>query len=144
MILRIHILRLVGALFLACSSSHFVVVAKGATEQQNLADLDYAVYPRRTEEEAAVLEWGHSAIISALDASVAYFGPQTSQAALLEVECKPVLASPLNGYRGSKSSENDEETQRDTEEDIIVALDNADDVHGNMVVMTNNGGLTGV
>jgi hypothetical protein len=104
---------------------------------QNLADLDYRVYPLRTEEEAAVLEWGHSAIISALDLSVAHFGPQTSQAALLEVECMPILASPLNGV-GDRG--------RDTESDEvpIQVLDNADEVHGNMVVMTNNGGLTGV
>ena len=33
----------------------------------------------RTSEEAAVIEWGHSAIISALDGAVATFGPQTSQ-----------------------------------------------------------------
>ena len=33
----------------------------------------------RTSEEAAVIEWGHSAIISALDGAVAAFGPQTSQ-----------------------------------------------------------------
>jgi hypothetical protein len=66
-------------------------------ETKNLNNLDYSVYPRRTEEEAAVLEWGHSAIISALDASVARFGPQTTEAALLEVECMPILASPLNG-----------------------------------------------
>ena len=32
-----------------------------------------------TSEEAAVVEWGHSAIISALDGAVAAFGPQTSQ-----------------------------------------------------------------
>ncbi|KAL7571390.1 hypothetical protein ACA910_007697 [Epithemia clementina (nom. ined.)] len=58
-------------------------------------------YPRRTVQEAAVLEWGHSAIITALDASVALFGPQTSDAALLEVETAPVLAVPLDGLRAS-------------------------------------------
>jgi hypothetical protein len=107
----------------------------------NLEDLDYRVYPRRTEAEAAVLEWGHSAIISALDASVAYFGPQTTQAALLEVECKPVLASPLNGV-GDRSYPDDEDSEGGGLS--IHALDNADDVHGNMVVMTNNGGLSDV
>lgn len=107
-------------------------------QTQNLADLDYRVYPLRTEEEAAVLEWGHSAIISALDASVALFGPQTTQAALLEVECMPILASPLNGV-GDRSSEDPDSNQLP-----VLALDNADDVHGNMVVMTNNGGLSGV
>lgn len=92
--------------------------------------LDYRIFPRRTEEEAAVLEWGHSAIISALDASVAHFGPQTEQAALLEVECQPILASPINGV---------------TKERLTVSkLDNAEEVHGNMVVMTNQAGLSGV
>jgi len=106
-----------------------------AKKKQNLNELDYDVYPRRTEEEAAVLEWGHSAIISALDASVARFGPQTSEAALLEVECMPILASPINGV-GKWDGESDELPIR--------ALENADDVHGNMVVMTNNGELSGV
>ncbi len=99
---------------------------------QDLKSLDYNVYPRRTEEEAAVFEWGHSAIISALDASVARFGPQTSQAALLEVECMPILATPVNG------------AMKENGINVIKALKNADEVHGNIVVMTNNGGLTGV
>jgi hypothetical protein len=113
----------------------------GARSNSNLADLDYRVYPRRTEEEAAVLEWGHSALISALDASVAHFGPQTTQAALLEVECMPVLASPLNGVRQRTNTD-----QEGNEGDgaPTLQLDNADEVHGNMVVMTNNGGLSGV
>ena len=37
------------------------------------------IYINSTSEEAAVVEWGHSAIISALDGAVAAFGPQTSQ-----------------------------------------------------------------
>jgi hypothetical protein len=113
----------------------------GAQSNNNLADLDYRVYPRRTEEEAAVLEWGHSAIISALDASVAHFGPQTTQAALLEVECMPILATPLNGV-GDRT--NTDEEGNEVDGTPILPLDNADDVHGNMVVMTNNGGLSGV
>ncbi len=112
--------------------------SQGKKQTQNLADLDYRVFPLRTEEEAAVLEWGHSAIISALDASVAYFGPQTTQAALLEVECMPILASPLNGI-GDRNSEDP-----DSDNLPVRALDNAEEVHGNMVVMTNNGGLSGV
>jgi hypothetical protein len=102
---------------------------------KDLNSLDYSVYPRRTEEEAAVFEWGHSAIISALDASVAFFGPQTSQAALLEVECMPVLATPVNGAM---------RMDRESTTNEIKALQNADEVHGNIVVMTNNGGLSGV
>eukprot|EP00533_Pseudo-nitzschia_delicatissima_P015719 CAMPEP_0197278750 /NCGR_PEP_ID=MMETSP1432-20130617/19158_1 /TAXON_ID=44447 /ORGANISM="Pseudo-nitzschia delicatissima, Strain UNC1205" /LENGTH=513 /DNA_ID=CAMNT_0042745181 /DNA_START=97 /DNA_END=1638 /DNA_ORIENTATION=- len=99
---------------------------------QDLKSLDYNIYPRRTEEEAAVFEWGHSAIISALDASVARFGPQTRQAALLEVECMPILATPVNGAMKEDGS------------NAIKKLRNADEVDGNIVVMTNNGGLTGV
>lgn len=113
------------------------LVVAGGKPNRNLANLDYRVYPLRTDEEAAVLEWGHSAIISALDLSVARFGPQTSEAALLEVECKPVLASPLDGI-GTRGID------PETNELIVQALDNADEVHGNLVVMTNSGDLTGV
>lgn len=126
----------------------------------NLESLEYAEYPRRTEDEAAVLEWGHSAIISALDASVAYFGPQTSQAALLEVECMPVLASPINGVREgddqlfeegktvesteSEVSEEQEATMPKPKKKKILPLNNMDDVHGNMVVMTNTAKISGL
>ena len=125
----------VFSLLLLCTIPLLVTANQQRTT--NLADLDYRVYPLRTEEEAAVLEWGHSAIISALDLSVAYFGPQTSQAALLEVECMPILASPLNGV-------GDRERDAETDAWPVRALDNAEEVHGNMVVMTNNGVLTGV
>ncbi|EEC51679.1 predicted protein [Phaeodactylum tricornutum CCAP 1055/1] len=113
--------------------------------------LDYAVFPRRHVDEAAVLEWGHSAIISALDASVAWFGPQTSQAALLEVEAQPVLASPVHGVSNTVQEALDalEEQASDVETNEQVAnwrkivLDNADEVQGNVVVMTNTGDLSG-
>ena len=95
-----------------------------AAKKASLEELNYRLYPRRTAEEAAVLEWGHSAIISALDGSVAEFGPQTNQAALLEVECQPILGIPINGY--------DKDTQQ-----LVGSLRNADEVHGNIVVMTN-------
>lgn len=107
----------------------------------NIQDLNYRIYPRRSEDEAAVIEWGNSAIISALDASVAHFGPQTSQAALLEVETMPVLATPINGRWEKEDS--GEEIHRFSEK-VIRRLDNADEVHGNAVVMTNTGDLTGV
>ena len=105
------------------------VSSASSTKNKNLNELDYRVYPKRTAQEAAVLEWGHSAIISALDASVALFGPQTQDAALLEVECMPILASPLNGI--------------DKEGKAVDKFDNADATHGNMVVMTNTGKLSG-
>lgn len=46
--------------FLALSSSSLVLAAK---KEKNLDTLEYREFPRRTEEEAAVLEWGHSAVI---------------------------------------------------------------------------------
>lgn len=122
---------------------------KQKTVAANLHDLDYSVFPRRTEAEAAVLEWGHSAIISALDASVARFGPQTSQAALLEVECMPILASPLNGEATTKKTDDsvsteDESSSSSASPPTLQKLKNSEEVHGNIVVMTNNGNLSGV
>lgn len=32
-------------------------------KEKNLQDLVYREFPRRTEAEAAVMEWGHSAVI---------------------------------------------------------------------------------
>lgn len=81
-------------------------------------------YPLRQAEEAAVIEWGHSAIINALDAVVAEFGPQTSQAALMEVETAPILVRPMDG--GSK-------------------LENADELLGNVAIVTDtNADMTSV
>eukprot|EP00979_Chaetoceros_neogracilis_P015033 scaffold5242_cov287-Chaetoceros_neogracile.AAC.1 len=100
-------------------------------------NLDYKTFPVRKNEEAAVVEWGNSAIISALDGAVASFGPQTSLGAFFEVETAPVLASPING-RGAKLNIPAEEEQ-------VVGvpypgpLDNKEDVDGNMVVITNEG-----
>ena len=102
------------------------VLPVAAKTKRSLDDLEYRLFPRRTSEEAVVLEWGNTAIISALDGSVAHFGPQTNQAALLEVECKPILASPLNGI---------DQTSGET----VSVLDNEDEVFGNVVVMTNGG-----
>lgn len=93
-------------------------------------------FPQRTSAEAAVVEWGHSAIISALDGAVATFGPQTSQGANFEVETSPVLASPIDGV-GTK----DISTLSLLD---LPKLDNADDVLGNMVIMTDSAGLSGV
>jgi hypothetical protein len=130
------------------SSSLFGEARKAKAVPPNLHNLDYSVFPRRTEEEAAVLEWGHSAIISALDASVARFGPQTSQAALLEVECMPILASPLHGEVGPTmeggESENASDETASKPAPTLQKLKNSEEVHGNIVVMTNNGSLSGV
>jgi len=100
-------------------------------QNKRLKSFDYEtvkyeqIFPRRVGEEAAVVEWGHSAIISAIDAVVAKFGPQPSMGASFEVEAAPVLADPMDG--GSSGE-----------------LNNADQVHGNMCVMTNSAGLSGV
>jgi len=109
--------------------------------------LEYAVYPLRSQEEAAVIEWGHSAIISALDASVAEFGPQTFDAALLEVETQPVLADPVNGVWESEETKDDEEGEEKKQGETTMTsttpqhtkLNNADELHGNVAVMTNTG-----
>ena len=104
---------------------------------QSLLELEYAVYPVRSQSEAAVIEWGHSAIISALDASVAAFGPQTTDAALLEVETTPVLADPVHGIVEEEDDEHDNATT--TTPKRLLKLHNADEVRGNVVVMTNAG-----
>ena len=93
-------------------------------------------FPQRTSAEAAVVEWGHSAIISALDGAVATFGPQTSQGANFEVETSPVLANPIDGVGNKNIS--------DLQMMELPKLDNADDVLGNMVIMTDSAGLSGV
>ena len=38
-------------------------VVSAASKEKNLKDLVYREFPRRTEAEAAVMEWGHSAVI---------------------------------------------------------------------------------
>jgi PA domain len=140
--MKLHSILMLAPVFLLwVSLSGGGVNAKRSKDPPNIHNLDYNVYPRRTEEEAAVLEWGHSAIISALDASVARFGPQTSQAALLEVECMPILANPMNGV--NKDAARSEE-EGDSTPTLLQKLQNAEEVHGNIVVMTNNGGLSGV
>ncbi|GMH88870.1 hypothetical protein TrST_g3657 [Triparma strigata] len=86
-------------------------------KKQNVNDLDYATFPKRKNSEAAVIEWGHSAIINAVDAVAATFGVQPTSGAFFEVEASPLLASPLNAH---------------------VPLDNCDDVVGNIVLMTSS------
>jgi len=104
-----------------------VVSAKKQTSgKKNLSDLDYISFPLRKSEEAAVVEWGHSAVISALEAAVAGFGPQTSRGAFFEVETSVILSNPIDG---------------DTDKE---KLENADEIHGNMLVMTNGADLSGV
>ena len=77
-----------------------------------------------------------SAIINALDGVVATFGPQTSDGATFEVETTPILAKPIDGL-GTKQRSNDED-------EYPGKLDNADEVDGNMVIMTDVAGFSGV
>ena len=89
--------------FIACSIFALSLAGKTLGAAVSLkTNLDYKVFPLRKNEEAAVVEWGNSAIISALDGAVASFGPQTSLGAFFEVETVPILASPING-RGSRA-----------------------------------------
>jgi len=49
--------------------------------------------------EAAVLEWGHSAIINAIDAVAAEFGPQTDDGSYFEIESGVVLGERERGAK---------------------------------------------
>ena len=56
------------------------------------------MYPQRSNEDAALLEWGHSAIIHAADAVVAQFGLQASEEEFeLGIEASPVIGRPPQG-----------------------------------------------
>ena len=124
-----YVLSTLLPLWLLWSIQHVPPTAHAATTtaatplSQQINDLlsidNYRVYPRRSVDEAAVIEWGHSAVISALEASVAQFGPQTHESALLEVETMPVLASPINGVQTN-----------DEGKVVVRPLKNADQVDG--------------
>mmetsp|Transcript_38665 Transcript_38665/g.54434 ORF Transcript_38665/g.54434 Transcript_38665/m.54434 type:complete len:126 (+) Transcript_38665:82-459(+) len=53
------------------------------------------------------------------------FWTKTTQAALLEVECQPLMGDPMLGFL------------KETGE-LVQKLDNAEQVHGNIVVMTRD------
>mmetsp|Transcript_37258 Transcript_37258/g.57210 ORF Transcript_37258/g.57210 Transcript_37258/m.57210 type:complete len:512 (+) Transcript_37258:102-1637(+) len=127
---------------LCCSVSQ--VDAASTRSKKSLDQLNYDVFPRRTAEEAAVLEWGNSAIITALDGAVATFGPQTSRGAFFEVETVPILADPLDGKGLIETEEKVNEDGETTKSTIIKPFKNADMVYGNLVVMSNEGSFTGV
>ena len=114
-----------------------------AASSANLLDpnLKYNIFPRREQSKAAIVEWGNSAIISALDAAVANFGVPTSQSAFFEVETSPILAQPVDGLGGRKGDFIDD---GDLGVPYPGPFQNKDDVYGNMVVMTNQAGMSGV
>jgi len=109
-------------------------------------NLTFDLFPIRFTNEAAVVEWGNSAIISALDAAVASFGPQTSRGAFFEVETAPILANPLNAVRSPAGPEYPNRPMVDADSAVPYPgpLVNSEEVEGNMVVMTNDNGLSGV
>ena len=78
---------------------------------------------------------------------MASFGPQTSMGASFEVETAPILARPIDGV-GDKGRNKDDVESSPTDSDFdmmkLPKLDNADDVMGNMVIMTDDAGLSGV
>jgi len=82
-------------------------------------ELHFSKFPKRQSSEAAMVEWGHSAILQAIDAVVAKFGTQTSSAAYFEVEASIVLGVPIDGVVKDK-------------------LNNHEEVHGNMVILSNS------
>lgn len=56
------------------------------------------VFPTRTNDDSALLEWGHSAVIHAADAIVSRFGLQTSDEEFeLGIEASPVFGKPSQG-----------------------------------------------
>ena len=87
----------------------------------NVNDLNYTVFPRRLNSEAAVIEWGHSAVINAVDAVAAQFGAQPHSGAFFEVEATPVLADPVDA--------------RVKEGQM---LNNCDELSGNIAVVTSS------
>jgi len=89
-----------------------VIFAAGVAAAYSSPSLDdYESYPKRSEADAAVIEWGHSAMIQSVDAVVAAFGSQISEteAALFEVEASIVMARPPQacGAKGALVNEDD-------------------------------------
>jgi len=106
---------------------------------ESIQKLQYLDFPEKSTSKAAMVEWGNSAVISALDATVASFGPQISDVAFFEVETIPILADPVDGVGAYKNDD-----QKETESPLERLLDNSEEVLGSMLVMTNEAGLSGV
>ena len=153
-----------SSLLITVAALYLILLPNGVTvalveAAPSIKSIDYEkvkyklTFPRRKSEEAAVVEWGHSAIISALDAVVAQFGPKPSMGASFEVETAPVLADPVDGYTGLHEQDTEEEDEFADGKDYDPSasylrktrvLKNADEIHGNMCVMTNSAGMSGV
>mmetsp|Transcript_39489 Transcript_39489/g.79742 ORF Transcript_39489/g.79742 Transcript_39489/m.79742 type:complete len:491 (-) Transcript_39489:3-1475(-) len=64
------------------------------------------VFPTRTNDDSALLEWGHSAVIHAADAVVARFGLQTAEEEFeLGIEAAPVFGKPTQGCEPLRNAE---------------------------------------
>jgi hypothetical protein len=62
-------------------------------------------FPQRSNNESALLEWGHSALIQAADAVVAQFGLQTWEEEFkLGIEASPIFANPPHGCQPLSNS----------------------------------------
>jgi len=100
-------------------------------DKDDAPNINYNAYPKRESNEAAMVEWGHSAILQAIDAVVAKFGTQTSDGAYFEVEASIVLAEPINGDVNGADDDDDDDVNN-------AKLKNYKEVHGNMVILSNN------
>ena len=119
------------------------IQAAYGSRYMRLDRLNYEEFPTRDPETAAIIEWGNSAIISALDATVAQFGPQADLGAFFEVEGLPVLSDPIDGnVIGVRSRTMGRSL--DTEALKNSVLRNVDEMEGNIAIMTNSAGLFGV
>jgi len=114
--------------------------------RRNSHNRSIKVVPQRLATEAAVIEWGSSAEISAIDAAVASFGPQTSLGAYFEVETTPILADPVDGVGGDGRNSMTIGEEEEEEMPLLYPkpLKNKQQVKGNMLVMTNSAHLSGV
>lgn len=76
---------------------------------------------------------------------MADFGVPTSHSAFFEVEASPILADPVDG-RGDKPMiyPDDGDTNDKYNVPYPGPLDNADEVRGNLLVMTNQANMSGV
>ncbi|GMI37890.1 hypothetical protein TeGR_g13429, partial [Tetraparma gracilis] len=95
----------------------------------NVNSLSYSPFPRRRNSEAAVIEWGHSAIINAVDGVAATFGVQPGRGAFFEVEASPLLGDPLDARPPEGGG---------------APLLNCAEARGNILVLTSGAGASAV
>lgn len=80
-------------------------------------------YPQRTNDDSALLEWGHSAVIHAADAVVAQFGLKTlDQEFELGIEAAPIFAKPSQGCEPLRNAQDVTSQVRDESSGFYVPL----------------------